>query len=677
MKLGFNKTEGEGGIPVITKDSNEPQLMRGLSNLYSPEMTERSHIRDLADVLSEMGKLTETQLAQMRGEEDKKGAGDVESLLKRIGVDSDDILKAKASLYGFEFRHIEAEDVDQKAFETLDINYIRSSHVIPIAINESGLTVATCDPANVFAIDDVKRQTGGLGMKVIVCTESDIEAICNEFDGSKFGCDVDDLISDMTEIEVVTDVEEDNEDLEESAGQSPVIKFVNYLVSNALHEGASDIHIEPKEKHTKVRYRIDGILFDSMESPPKMHPAIVSRIKIMANLDISERRVPQDGKIAVIMGGRGIDLRVSILPTSHGEKVVIRILDSKSIMRGLDTSGMEPELLESFQQQIALPHGILLVTGPTGSGKSTTLYSALTQIDSKSLNVSTVEDPVEYNLESCSQVQANDKVGLTFAAALRSLLRQDPDIIMIGEIRDSETAHIAVQAALTGHLVLSTLHTNDAPSSVSRLVNIGIEPYLIAASLNGILAQRLVRRICEKCKEPYDLPEKMRKYVEKSAGKTTKFYHGAGCDECRGSGYSGRAGIFELLVVDEEFRAIINKDASVNSMREAFLKSKQATLFDDGMKKVKQGITTVEEVLRVTEVYGQNVGDAFTENVVVDVKPAKKATATRKKTTAAEAKAKTKTDEPLVAKAADEKVENESPLNTADQTGQDNEEKTE
>ena len=643
MKLSFNKNEGAGGIPVVTKDDgNEPQLMRGLSNLYSPEMTERSHIRDLADVLSEMGKITDAQLDQVRGEEGKKGAGDVESLLKRIGVNPDDILRAKASLYGFEFRHIEAEDVDQKAFETLDVSYIRSSHVIPIAVSDSGLTVATCDPANVFAIDDVKRQTGSLGMKVIVCTESDIEAICNEFDGSKFGCDVDDLISDMAEIEVVSDVEEDNEDLEESAGQSPVIKFVNYLVSNALHEGASDIHIEPKEKHTKVRYRIDGILFDSMESPAKMHPAIVSRIKIMANLDISERRVPQDGKIAVIMGGRGIDLRVSILPTSHGEKVVIRILDSKSIMRGLDTSGMEPDLLETFQQQIALPHGILLVTGPTGSGKSTTLYSALTQMDSNTLNVSTVEDPVEYDLEFCNQVQANDKVGLTFAAALRSLLRQDPDIIMIGEIRDNETARIAVQAALTGHLVLSTLHTNDAPSSVSRLVNIGIEPYLIAASLNGILAQRLVRRICENCKEPYDIPEKMKKYVEKSAGKTTKFYHGAGCEECRGSGYSGRAGIFELMVIDEEFRAIINKDASVNSMREAFIKSKQATLFDDGMKKVKQGITTVEEVLRVTEVYGQVEGEAFVENIAVEAKPAKKATATRKKTDDA---AKKKTDE--------------------------------
>ena len=454
-----------------------------------------------------------------------------------------------------------------------------------------------------------------MNVQVVVCTESDIESVCDEFDENKFGYDVDEIMSDMADIEVVKDIEEDIGDLERSAGESPVIKFVNYLLTNAVREGASDIHIEPKENYTKIRCRIDGVLFDNMQAPVKMHPAIVSRLKIMANLDISERRLPQDGKIAVIMGGRGIDLRVSVLPTSHGEKVVIRILDSKSILLGLDQSGMEPDVLKAFEEQIALPHGILLVTGPTGSGKSTTLYSALGQMDGERMNISTVEDPVEYNLEFCNQVQANDKIGLTFGAALRSLLRQDPDIIMIGEIRDNETARIAVQAALTGHLVLSTLHTNDAPSSVSRLVNIGIEPYLIAASLNAILAQRLVRRICENCKEPYKVPENVQKYVEEAGVLPEELMHGAGCDGCRNSGYAGRAGIFELLVIDDIFRDIINKDSSVNSMRKAFAESGRPALFNDGMKKVKQGITTIEEVLRVTQVYGQEEDEIFVENI--------------------------------------------------------------
>jgi type IV pilus assembly protein PilB len=415
-------------------------------------------------------------------------------------------------------------------------------------------------------------------------------------------------MNDLDEVEVVQDIEEDIGDLEKSAGESPVIKYVNFLLTNALREGASDIHIEPKEKYTKIRYRIDGMLFDTRQAPAKMHPALVSRIKIMSNLDISERRVPQDGKIAVRMGGRAIDLRVSILPTSHGEKVVIRILDSSSIMRGLDQSGMESNITQQFREQIALPHGILLVTGPTGSGKSTTLYSALGELKSDNSNISTVEDPVEYELEFCNQVHVNERVGLSFAAALRSLLRQDPDIIMIGEIRDGETARIAVQAALTGHLVLSTLHTNDAPSSVSRLVNIGIEPYLIAASLNGILAQRLVRRICSKCKEPLKIPKNMMKYAEDAGIHEGEMMHGRGCDHCRGSGFAGRAGIFELLIIDDRFRDIINLDSSVNSMRRAFRESGQDSLFEDGVKKVKKGVTTLEEILRVTEVTHSDSG---------------------------------------------------------------------
>ncbi len=605
MKLFGTAKKSTGTTPttdaVVTLNHTPiVELAPGLCNLYSPQVNEPTHVRDIADVLMEMGKLSGAQFDQVRQEEQKKSGCDIEKLVRALNVSAEDILQAKAALFGFEFRKITPEEIDRAAFDKLPFDYIKTNHIMPIALHCGTLVVATSRPANVFAIDDVKRQTA-LNVHVIVCVDADIETACNKFDDTKLDYNVDEMMNDLDEVEVVQDIEEDIGDLEKSAGESPVIKYVNFLLTSALHDGASDIHIEPKEKYTKIRYRIDGMLFDTRQAPAKMHPALVSRIKIMSNLDISERRIPQDGKIAVRMGGRPIDLRVSVLPTSHGEKVVIRLLDSSSIMRGLDQSGMEANVIQQFREQIALPHGILLVTGPTGSGKSTTLYSALGELKSDKSNISTVEDPVEYELEFCNQVHVNERVGLTFAGALRSLLRQDPDIIMIGEIRDAETARIAVQAALTGHLVLSTLHTNDAPSSVSRLVNIGIEPYLIAASLNGILAQRLVRRICSKCKEPYKIPDNMMKYAEEAGIRPGEMMHGRGCDACRGSGFAGRAGIFELLIIDDHFRDIINLDSSVNSMRKAFRQSGQDTLFQDGVKKVKHGVTTLEEILRVTE----------------------------------------------------------------------------
>lgn len=594
----------------------DDEAVRGLSDLYSPEPASQSHVRDVADVLLEMEKITDEQYGRLRRElMGRPGLDPATWLLREQLAGPNDVLEAKATLNGFEFRRLSPQDVDKEAFLKLDTDFIQRSSIVPVAIEEGTLVVATSEPANIFALEDVKRQTQ-MDTRVLVCTPEDITAVCEAFKEEGGGdYNLDDIISDMTEVEVVQDQEDDSEDLEKMAGQSPVIKFVNYLISNAVREGASDIHIEPKEKQTKVRLRIDGVLFEAMQAPIKMHPAIVSRIKIMANMDISERRLPQDGKVSAIVGGRAIDLRISTLPTSHGEKTVIRVLDSKSIVRGLEHIGMEPGVCRAFMDQVALPHGILLVTGPTGSGKSTTLYSALCEMDSERLNVSTVEDPVEYELDFCNQIQVNEKVGLTFAAALRSLLRQDPDVIMVGEIRDNETARIAVQAALTGHLVLSTLHTNDAASSVTRLVNIGIDPYLIAASMNAALAQRLVRRICPKCKEPYKAPEHMRKYVERAGGTPDQLVHGAGCDACRGSGYVGRVGIFELLLVDDKFRDMINKDSSVSNMRRAFHASGSASLFDDGMRMVKEGVTTIEEVLRVTEVYGQSEDEVFVENL--------------------------------------------------------------
>ena len=585
-----------------TSDNDSIDGISGLSNLYSPQEDTPSHVRDVADVLCEMGKITSDKLLSVRKLQEQKPDCEISQIIQELNLACEtDISMAKADLYGFRFRHIEPDKVDREAFEKLESDYITNNRIMPIATQGQTLLLATSRPADLFVIEDVKRQTR-MSVEVLVCTDEDITKVCETFEKERIDYGLDDAISDLEDVEVVQEQQDDLEDLEKMAGQSPVIKFVNYLISNAIHQGASDIHIEPKEKYTKIRYRIDGVLFEMTQASLKMHPAIVSRVKIMANLDISERRLPQDGKIKVSVGGRGIDLRISTLPTNHGEKVVIRVLDSKTIMRELEQLGMESKICEVFQQQIKLPHGILLVTGPTGSGKSTTLYSSLCQMDGEKLNISTVEDPVEYQLDFCNQVQVSEKIGLDFGSALRSLLRQDPDVMMIGEIRDNETARIAVQAALTGHLVLSTLHTNDAASSITRLVNIGIDEYLIAASLNAVLAQRLVRKICSKCKTEYQMPENIRKHLAKSGVSTTNLFTGAGCDDCRGTGYVGRMGIYELLVIDDMFRDMINKDSSVSNMRRVFRESGQPCLFDDGIKKVQQGLTTIEEVLRVTEV---------------------------------------------------------------------------
>lgn len=612
-------------------DSADDQQIRGLSNLYSPDEESQTQIRDIADELYESGKLNAEQIERIRQQQRGKPNFDIFNAVRQIKtITPEDILQARAKLYGFEYRRIVPDEVDKKAFDLLDIYYIKSNHVMPVAVQNGKLIVATSEPGNVFIIDDVKRNCD-MEVQIVVCSQTDIEIACEMLTARSLDYDVDDIISDMDDVEVVQDEENDFEDLEKMAGESPVIKFVNYLISNAVHEKASDIHIEPKIKFTRVRYRIDGVLFETMQAPVKMHSAVISRLKIMSNLDISERRLPQDGKISVIVGRRNIDLRISTLPTSNGEKVVIRLLDKKSIMRGLDDSGMVEQTRLSFEELIHAPHGIMLVTGPTGSGKSTTLYSALAQMDGDTTNISTVEDPVEYVLEYCNQVQVNDRIGLTFSAALRSLLRQDPDIIMIGEIRDNETARIAVQAALTGHLVLSTLHTNDAPSSITRLVNIGVDPYLVAASVNGVLAQRLVRTICSHCKELYDVPKNMKKHLERANIDPDSVYKGRGCEKCRDSGYSGRIGIYELLEVNDEIRRIINTDPSTNSLQKAFKGQNGRTLFDDGIEKVRMGITTIEEVLRVTESGDIDVGDDFLDTTEQSQKNHKSDTNTKRK----------------------------------------------
>jgi type IV pilus assembly protein PilB len=378
------------------------------------------------------------------------------------------------------------------------------------------------------------------------------------------------------------------------------VKLVNYCIYTAVKDGASDIHIEPGEGYLRVRYRIDGCLTEKLRPPHLMQAAVVSRIKIMAGLDIAERRLPQDGGIHVLMDKRPIDLRVSTMPGKHGEKVVIRIIDNDKASVNLEKLGFGYESLKQWRKLIQMPNGIVLVTGPTGSGKSTTLYAVLQELNADDVNICTIEDPVEYNLTGVNQFQVNERAGFTFPSALRSLLRQDPDILMVGEIRDSETAKLATQAALTGHLVLSTLHTNDAPGAITRLYNLGIEPYLVAGTVGGVLAQRLVRKLCQRCKEPYEPTLNERRQLEKLAGDVDTLYRAKGCNHCRNVGYSGRIGIYELFIPDDAISDRISQGCTLHELRELARQNGMQTLRFDGLEKVKAGITTLEEVYRVT-----------------------------------------------------------------------------
>jgi type IV pilus assembly protein PilB len=412
---------------------------------------------------------------------------------------------------------------------------------------------------------------------------------------------IDDIIedSDAHDVTLIEEAIDDIGDIEEVAGQSPVIRLVNYVIFNAVKEGASDIHIEPAEHSVRVRYRIDGKLYKALEVPAHLLNAVSSRIKIMAGMDISERRLPQDGRIHVMLERRKIDLRVSTFPTNRGEKTVIRVLDTRTVSLVLEDLGFAEDVLHGFLQNITAPNGIILVTGPTGSGKSTTLYAALNNISSMENNVCTVEDPIEYHLPLINQFQVQERVGLTFSKALRTLLRQDPDVIMVGEIRDDETARTAIQAALTGHLVFSTLHTNDACSAITRLVNMGVEPYLIGAALNMVLAQRLVRRICAKCRQPYEPPRTMRKALERMGFPIDTFQKGVGCRRCRNTGYSGRIGVHELLIISDELRDVIINNPSVSAIRQIAQRDGMITLRQDGFRKVREGLTTIEEILHI------------------------------------------------------------------------------
>ena len=559
--------------------------------------------KSVEQLLLERGQISDEQLAQARQvQQQTPGKSIAQILLTMTAASEAQILSALAETLNVAFEVPDKASIDQRAFGLLPPDYIRKHLVLPMRLEDKTLVLGMADPNNVFLLDEVKRRVRR-DVRVVVCTGADINRIVELMTTGQTDVKVEEIIKDMAEddIQLVQQAKDDVADLEKLGNESPVIRFVNYLIFDAIRQGASDIHIEPKEKGLKIRYRIDGILFEAMNPPHGMHAAIVSRLKIMANLDIAERRLPQDGRIRAVVHDRHVDLRVSTLPTAHGEKTVIRILDDRSINVALEELGFSDDTYTIWKHQIDEPHGILLVTGPTGSGKTTTLYATLRQMDGNKLNISTVEDPIEYHLAQANQVQVHEKIGMSFAAALRSLLRQDPDVVMLGEIRDAETARIAVQASLTGHLVLSTLHTNDAPSSITRLINIGVEPYLISAAVNAILAQRLVRRICQHCKEQFTPSDEMREFLTLQGFQSDTTWKGKGCDRCRRTGYAGRLGIYELLVMDDSLRDMVTRNPDVTHLRKLCRERGLVTLRSDGFQKVMKGLTTVDEVLRVTE----------------------------------------------------------------------------
>ncbi len=559
--------------------------------------------KQLGRLLVEKALVTEEQISEalehQRAQGHRKLLG--ETLVEMQIVSEDQVTEVLAEAYGVPYARVAPRIADPKVVEVLPREFIEKHSVMPLFLVNGKLTVAVPEPANLFLIEEIEKVSGHT-VQIVAATAHDIRHTLQAYLPAANVFVIDDIVDDIpsSDLNIVENQITELANLEEVAGHSPVIKLVNYLIYNAVREGASDIHIEPDENVLRVRYRVDGRLYEKISPPHQMHAAVVSRIKIMAQLDISERRVPQDGGIHVMLEGRPVDLRVSTMPGKHGEKTVIRIIDNRNILVSLEKLGFNYDMLQQFKQVIHAPNGIVLVTGPTGSGKSTTLYSVLNDINDPAVNICTVEDPVEFNLAGVNQFQVNEKAGFQFSNALRALLRQDPDVVMLGEIRDCETAKIATQAALTGHLVLSTLHTNDAPSAVTRLYNIGVEPYLVAASLRGVLAQRLVRKVCSNCKEPVDVAPGLRRAAEQVIGPIDTFYHGKGCAKCRDTGYAGRIGVFELLKPSDPMLDSIAAGEGMHTLRQMANDEGFATLRADGMEKVKAGLTTIEEVLYAT-----------------------------------------------------------------------------
>ena len=510
-----------------------------------------------------------------------------------------------AEQIGIRYVDLNTYAIDPSATTRIDQSLAKRYTVVPIDLDDDRLVVAMADPTNVFALDDL-RISSGMEIVPVVSTKDEITEVIKRYMHDSVA--MEETLEEVDvplpeELDGYVAEEEDEADLTEAGEEAPIVKFVHLVISEAVHENASDIHIEPGEKEVRIRYRVDGVLHETRRSPKRIHPGIVSRIKILANMNIAERRVPQDGRFHMNAGGKAVDLRVASLPTVYGEKVVLRILDRSSLLMNLTDLGMEPDPMRQFSEAFHKPYGTVIVTGPTGSGKTTTMYAAMAELNKRDVNVITVEDPVEYQMQGLNQVQVNAKVGLTFGASLRSILRCDPDIVMIGEIRDSESAKMAIESALTGHMVLCTLHTNDAPSAVTRMIEMGVEPFLIASAVDGVVSQRLARRLCKRCKQEAEYEPK---YLEKVGyphvnGDTVTLLQAkkGGCPFCSGTGFRGRVGLYEMLSIDEDIERLIVDMSTAHSIGRLAKEKGMPTLREDGFLKVKQGLTSIEEVLRV------------------------------------------------------------------------------
>ena len=564
--------------------------MKQLNTLQQPAI---SFADKLTDMLKEGGFLTAEQTEIVSRLQKKSHGRSIAQLLIDAGVCEEAVQKAVAELSNLLFVKIDSSTIDIEFVERVGSSWCRENLVVPVCIDgKKYLATHTLD-ATFMSEEICNEHIQDISQAIALRRE--IELAIDEFDSMKVpSVSVSQPTTACDEETVSLDIENDST----TDDSSPVISFVSNMIATAVRENASDIHYEPCDERSRVRYRIDGVLHDLAESPKKLHTAVVSRIKILANLDIAERRLPQDGRIRATVLERPLDLRVSTVPTPKGEKVVMRLLDDRNIRVGLGELGFRKEVLEAWKKEIISPNGIILVTGPTGCGKTTTLYSSLQAMDRKQLNISTVEDPVEYELDGITQIQVHDQIDMTFSRALRALLRQDPDVVLLGEIRDRETASVAIQAAMTGHLVLSTLHTNDAPSSMTRLINIGVEPFLVASAVNAVLAQRLARRVCQKCVTFTPPTQEERELLGECSPK--KIPRAGGCSQCRGSGYSGRLGVYELLLVNDELRDLIASNPTITTFRNRCTELGMLNLRTDGLAKVAEGLTTLEEILRLT-----------------------------------------------------------------------------
>jgi type IV pilus assembly protein PilB len=553
-------------------------------------------LKDLADVLLEEGLITEQQLEVAQVEQEQKGRSLGRVLIELGMVKETDLVAALARQVGLDFVDLGEHQIDPSAASLISDQVARRYRALPIGFDDSRLVVAMSDPSNVFALDDIRTITG-LEVKPVVATAADIDSAIRKY--GAFEQSAEDM---ATEAASQADDATDLAQVEAAIEDAPIVKLVNLLITQAVADRASDIHIEPAERDIRIRYRIDGVLHEVMRSPKNIQAGLISRLKVMAEINIAERRIPQDGRIGLVVGGKAIDLRLATLPTVFGEKIVIRILDKTSVLLKLEDLGFADESYRQYEGGFRKPYGTVLVTGPTGSGKSTTLYATLNIINSVDKNIITVEDPVEYRLPGVNQMQVNNKAGLTFASALRSILRADPDVVLIGEVRDRETALIAMEAALTGHLVLSTLHTNDAPSAITRLIEMEVEPYLVASSLDCVVAQRLARRLCEHCKEAYK-PSKeeleQARFREDVRKEIKELFRPVGCTRCGRTGFRGRMGLYEVMTVTEEIERLTAEGKSSDDIRRVAIEQGMITLREDGLERTRQGMTSVEEIFRV------------------------------------------------------------------------------